>query len=120
MGRTTYVRSAEVESVSTPSDSRRLLLTGLLALWIIAFVYAFVAFATTAPTGEGFVRGANRVMTYLGWQGIAGVLSIATFAIGRDWPKGSGVRTMSFIPLAIALLHILAIVAIVLWARAAG
>ena len=106
--------------MSAPNDSRRLLLTGLLALWLIAFVYAFVAFATTTPTGDGFVRGANRVMSYLGWQGIAGVVAIATFAIGRDWPKGSAVRTMSAIPLVIALLHILAIFGVILWARAAG
>ena len=106
--------------MSQPSDGRRLLLTGLLALWLIAFVYAFIGFATTAPTGDGFVRGANRVMTYLGWQGIAGVLSIATFAIGRDWPKGSTVRTISAVPLIIAFLHIAGIIGVILWARASA
>ena len=99
------------------SDGRRLLLTGLMALWALAFAYAFVAFWTTAPSGDGFGRGLNRVVTYLGWQGIAGMLAVAIWGVGRGWPKGSSARRLSAVPIALALLHALAIAAIVLWAR---
>lgn len=106
--------------MSDPGDGQRFLLTALMAIWLAAFLYAFVSFATSAPTGEGFVRGANRVMSYLGWQGIAGMIAIAVFPVGRRWPKGSAIRTMASVPLGIAVLHILAIVGVFLWARAPG
>ncbi len=88
----------------------------LFAAWVLAFGYAFVAFWTTAPTGEGFTRGTNRVVTYLGWQGVAGMVAIAVWGVGRGWPKGSSARWLSVVPMALALLHVAAIVAIVLWA----
>ena len=62
------------------SDGRRFLATCLAALWLMAFCYAFVAFWTTAPEGEGFVRGMNKPLVYLGWQGIAGMLALALTA----------------------------------------
>ena len=104
--------------MNDPSDGQRLLLTALFAAWVIAFCYAFYAYATTIPGGGGFVRGMNRVTAYLGWQGIAGMISIALFAVGRGWPKGSAVRRMAVVPFAVALLHVLAILGIILWARA--
>ena len=99
------------------TDGRRLLLTVLMAVWVLVFGYAFVAFWTTAPTGDGFGRGLNRVVTYLGWQGIAGMLAVAIWGVGRSWPKGAGARRLSAVPLALALLHAVAIAAIVAWAR---
>jgi len=106
--------------MSDPGDSKRLFLTALFAAWVLAFGYAFVAFATTEPGGGGFVRGINRITAYLGWQGIAGMVSIALFAVGRAWPKGAAVRRMSVVPLALAILHVVAILAVILWARSSG
>lgn len=103
--------------VSDPGDRQRLLLTALFALWVFAFGYAFFIFATTTPTGDSFTRGMNRITSYLGWQGVAGMISIALIAIGRSWPKGSAVRRMSGVPLTLAVLHIAAIIGIILWAR---
>mgnify|MGYP001814932194 FL=1 len=103
--------------MSDPTDGQRLMLTVLLALWVIAFGYAFYAFATTIPGGGGFVRGMNRVTAYLGWQGIAGMVAIALFAVGRVWPKGSAVRRMTVVPIALAILHIAGILGVILWAR---
>lgn len=99
------------------TDGRRLLLTLLSAVWALAFVYAFAAFWTTVPTGEGFVRGTNRVVSYLGWQGIAGMLAVAIWGIGRGWPPGASTRRLSAVPIALALLHVAAIGFVIVWAR---
>jgi hypothetical protein len=102
--------------VDAVNDTKRLILTVLLAAWVMAFAYAFVHFATVLPTGDGFHRGANRITGYLGWQGIAGLVALAVFAVGRGWPKGSGVRRLTWVPLALALAHVAAIVAVIIWA----
>lgn len=106
--------------MSGPTDGQRLLLTVLFAAWLIAFGYAFFTFATTLPQGGGFLRGMNRVTGYLGWQGIAGMISIAVFAVGRRWPKGTAVRRMSIVPIAVAILHVAVITGVIVWARASG
>ncbi|MBT8459785.1 MAG: hypothetical protein HKP37_12650 [Boseongicola sp.] len=106
--------------MNEPSDRQRLLLIALFAAWVIAFGYAFFTFAETAPSGDGFTRGMNRITSYLGWQGIAGMIAIALVSIGRGWPKGSAVRRMSGVPLLLAILHVAAILGIILWARASN
>ncbi len=106
--------------MSEPGDSNRLFLTVLFAAWVFAFCYAFFSFTTQTPTGDGFTRGMNRITTYLGWQGVAGMLGLAIFAVGRSWPKRSTVRVMSIVPIGLALLHVAAIIGIILWVRASG
>ena len=76
------------------SDARRLWVVILFALWALAFGYAFVAFWITPPEGDGFTRGSNRVLSYLGWQGIAGMIAVAVWGVGRGWPKGRGARSL--------------------------
>lgn len=120
MGINPDVRTERLDAMSDPSDGQRLLLTVLFTAWLIAFGYAFYAFATTLPGGGGFVRGMNRITSYLGWQGLAGMISIAVFSVGRGWPKGSAVRRMSATPILVAILHIVAIVGVILWARTSG
>ena len=105
--------------MTDPGDGKRLVLTGLFALWVFAFAYAFYALATLEPTGDGFTRGANRITTYLGWQGVAGMAGLAIFAVGQGWPKGATVRTLSRVPLGLALLHVVGIAGIILWAGVA-
>ena len=100
-----------------PSDAKRLLLTFLFAAWLLAFAYAFVAYMTTSPTDIGLTRGLNRVTAFLGWQGVAGILAVAVFAIGNAWPRASGIRRLSRIPLGLALFQTAAIIAVILWAR---
>lgn len=99
------------------SDARRFWVTLLFALWALAFGYAFVAFLTTAPTGEGFVRGSNRVLAYLGWQGIAATLALGLWGAARGWPRGTSARRLSAVPLLLALLHVAAILGVIAWAR---
>ncbi|MEQ9014724.1 MAG: hypothetical protein RLO38_04185 [Roseovarius confluentis] len=93
------------------------LLTVLFAIWAMCFAYSFVSFAVTAPSGDGFTRGLNRISSFLGWQGIAGLLSIVLWVLGRSWPRGSSVRRMSVVPIWIALLLLALLIGIVLWAN---
>ncbi|MEL6642932.1 MAG: hypothetical protein AAFQ79_03285 [Pseudomonadota bacterium] len=98
-------------------DGRVLVLMFLFALWLLAFGYSFVAYTTTEATGDGFVRGVNRVGAFFGWQGVAGLLAIAIWGVGRRWPKGSPVRRMSLIPIGLALLLVAGVVGVIVWAR---
>lgn len=106
--------------MTEPDDRRRLLLTVLIAVWLLAYGYSFVAFALTQPDGDGFTRGANRVLQFLGWQGVAGIVAVAVFGVSRAWPKGTAVRRLASAPLGLALLLVAAIAGVILWARLAG
>ena len=97
------------------SDSRRLLLRVMCSLWVFVFVYALVTILGAVPLAGGFPEGVDRVMVYLGWQGIAGMLAVAVFGIGRGWPRGSSVRGMTTVPLAIASVHVVAVGVFMLW-----
>lgn len=105
--------------MSVPPDRLRLLLTALYALWLMVFVYAFVAYARSPYEGAGFPDGLNKPAVFLGWQGAAGVISVAVWGLGRSWPKGNGVRALSAIPLVIALLLGLAVLGVIYWTGAA-
>lgn len=82
--------------MSEPSDTSRLLLTVLYAVWIAAFLLSFYVFATS--------EAASRVVLFLGWQGVAGTVGFAIFGVTRSWPKGSGVRRLGGMPLGLAAL----------------
>ena len=94
----------------------RFLLTVFAALWVLAYVYSFVAFATTAADDMGFTRGMNRVTAFLGWQGVAGIFAFCLFGVSRSWPKGSNVRRNAAVPLILAILLVLAILGVNFWA----
>ncbi len=104
--------------MNQPSDKLRLLLTTLFAIWAVVFLYAFVAYARASYEGAGFPDGLNKPAVYLGWQGIAGMLALAIFGVGRRWPKGTGVRGLSSGPLVLAALQVVAILGILWWADA--
>ena len=95
------------------TDRARLILVILLAIWALAFGYSFVAYIVTEPTDFGFTKGLNRVEAFLGWQAIAGLLSLPVLAISRGWPKGSGVRRLGVLPFACAVLLVLALTALI-------
>ncbi len=99
------------------SDTRRLWVTVLYASGALAFGYSFIAFWTTEPEGEGFVRGFNKVGVYLGWQGIAGMVALGLWGVGRGWPKGAPARRLTAVPLGLALLQVAGIIGVMLWAR---
>ena len=96
------------------------LLAILLAAWALAFAWSGSAGLTTQPNGDGFARGLNRVGVFLGWQGVAGLIALAAFAVGRGWPKGSGIRRVSAVPFWFAIVLVAALLALVAWARFQG
>ncbi len=98
-------------------DARRLWLMILLALWLMTFAGSFAAWWLTPTTGDGFVRGMNRVTTFLGWQGIAGMLALGIWGMGRGFPAASPARRLSRWPLGLAGLLVAGLAGLVLWAR---
>jgi hypothetical protein len=102
------------------SEAKRLVLMGLLALWAVAWGVSFFAFATMAPEGDGFGRGLNRMTAFLGWQMAAAIPAFGAWEVGRDWPKGSGVRHVSRVPLQLAAGLAAVIGGLVFWAVLAG
>ena len=60
--------------------ARRLLLI-LLVCWVQCVVLSFVQPYFTAPTGDGFVRGMNRITIWILWQLAALILAVAMMVI---------------------------------------
>ncbi len=98
-------------------DGRRFWLMVAGAGWLLAWAASVAVLWTLEPSGEGFVRGLNRVTAFLGWQAIAAMLAPVVWGIGRAWPKGSAVRRLSRLPMALAVLLALVLGAVVLWAQ---
>lgn len=95
-----------------PSDIRRFLLILIGAVWLMSFVYAFMAHSDTHFEWAPIV--------YLGWQGIAGMAAVALYGIGSAWEKGSAVRRLSRVPVVLALLHVIAISALLIFSEVVG
>ncbi|WP_425416976.1 hypothetical protein [Oricola indica] len=87
----------------------------LLAVWAGLFIWSFIQFSITEPTGDSFTRGLNRVTGFLGWQLAAGLVAVPVFFLGRGHPRGSGLRWASRLPAAAALALVLAIVGFIVW-----
>lgn len=98
-------------------EGPRILLLALLSLWLFIWGYSFAALILTEPVGTGFLAGFNRVTTFLGWQLFAALPALAAWGVGRKWPKGSGVRIVSRIPVQLALGLAAIGTGLILWAR---
>lgn len=96
-------------------ETRTLLLMVLLALWVAVYGYSIIFMLTTPVEGSGFTRGMNRISGFLGWQGVAGILAFGCWGIGWSFPKGSGVRRVSAVPLWMAVALILVGVGMVMF-----
>lgn len=97
-----------------PDDGARLWLTVLFAAWVMAFVFAFYAYAVTST----HPNSAPRTMAFLGWQGVAGIIAVGIFGISRQWPTGAAVRKLGAVPLILAALLALGILGMVFWTGA--
>lgn len=87
---------------------RRWFLYAILAAWLALFVYSFYAVAGVEPTGDGFVRGMNRVSLFLRWHLSAVAFAIAAAFVG--WRAQSRVRRrVSKAPVAV---HVILIVSV--------
>lgn len=101
-------------------DAKRLALMGLLTLWAVFWGLSFYAFATTAPTVDDGPHGPGRMTAFLGWQMAAALPAFGAWALGRHWPKGSGVRAVARVPLQLALGLAAVLGGLILWAALAG
>lgn len=111
MGGDPDVSAPRVDALSGPGDGARLLMTVLIAAWIAAFAYGFVAHAML-PSDPA----TDSPNVFLGWQAVAGILAIAAFGVSRQWPKGAAVRGLGAFPLIVALLVALGALGVVFWA----
>ena len=98
----------------------------LAAAWLAAVLGSFIAFFMTEPTGDGFVRGFNRITAFLQWQGAAFFLGLISACIFRAFGDRRENRLwwLSHAPFLVSsalwLLLILGFIAIVAWARFQG
>jgi hypothetical protein len=99
------------------SDRARLWLMIWGALWLLVWGYSFVAFSTAVPDDVGATRGAKRIQAFLLWQGIATLVALPVWAMGLGWPRRSGVRRISAVPISLALLLLAAILGLIAWVR---
>lgn len=96
------------------------LVAALVIVWAGLFAWSFIDFMTTEATGDGFTRGFNRIAGFLLWQFAAGIVSVPAYLTGRAHPRGSPVRWISRLPLAVSVLLLVAMVGLILIARAGG
>lgn len=106
-------------ALSEPKQNTALL-AGILALWVLVFGWSVIGSWGMELTGDGFTRGLNRVTHFLGFQAIAACLALAAFGVGRAWPKGSGARAVSRMPLWCATILLVAIGAYIGWTMLQG
>ncbi|MDV7145183.1 hypothetical protein R3X27_21075 [Tropicimonas sp. TH_r6] len=85
-------------------------------LWIAVFAGAFIASALTEPRDFGFTAGANRIVTFLGWQTAAGALAMLGLVLRRHIPRGRSLRWLLLIPPGVFLALILSVAALLLYA----
>jgi len=84
----------------------------LYGLWAMLFIASTLVTAQTAPTGDGFLRGANRIWIFLKFQGGATVVAVVIWRMGRHLPNGWQ-RWLARLPVLFALGIVLLIVGLV-------
>lgn len=86
----------------------------LLILWAVLWLGSIAVPALVAPTGDGFTRGLNRIGYFMGFQLGAGMIGVIVMILR---PTTGRLRWIALIPVSLAGLLILAIGAVILWAR---
>jgi hypothetical protein len=101
------------------TDKRKRLFCSLtLAIWTALFTLSFVLFFTLEPTGDGFVRGFNRIGAFLTWQGFAFIVAIIAWLAGRGLSSETpGLRWLCRTPAIIQSLMVLLLIGVILLAR---
>ena len=101
-------------AVNGPGDGARLLLTVLLAGWVLAYAYSAIELSALWEPSDPFEFGfdVQPAVRFLGWQGVAAVLALGVFGVSRLWPRGAAARQIGNVPLLLALLLIAALGAI--------
>ncbi len=86
-----------------------MLLMALLALWLGAYIYSVVVLVAAGPEVEATLPYLKRDIGFLGWQGVAGIIAFGCWGVGWSFPKGTGIRRISGLPLGMALAMVLVI-----------
>lgn len=89
----------------------------LLLIWLGVYGWSFLSFYLTAPTGDGFTRGLNRITSFFTWQIGAGVIAIGVWIMGQAFEKGTLWRWATRLPALLALALFIATVAGILLAN---
>ena len=95
---------------------------GLMAIWALVYTASFIAFHVTEPTGDGFLRGANRLVNFLGFQAGALIPAFSLSILGHRHgafmdPK---MRRALHMPLIVSLLSWVTFAAVLGWISYAG
>ncbi len=89
----------------------------LYALWAMVWIASIALPALGAAQGDGFTRGLNRIEMFFQLQALAAVLGVVLLMLRpapRDKTTGRW-RKIALIPLFLAGLLVLAVIAIILW-----
>ncbi|UXX84177.1 hypothetical protein [Roseovarius pelagicus] len=89
----------------------------LFALWAGLYAASFIVAHHTAPTGDSFLRGMNRLMVFFQFQIAAGIVAIVLWGMGRVFNKGTWRRWLSRIPVLLAVGLVLLIVGLIVYAN---
>jgi len=76
---------------------RRAAIWLVLVAWCLAMVASGLALAAE-PVGDGFTRGMNRTIGFLGWQLGAAMLALVAWLAARPLPRGALLRRLAFVP----------------------
>ena len=86
----------------------------LLLLWLAVMAGSFLAFQLTDETGDGFTRGLNRVMTFLGWQFAGLIIALLCLFLRAKVDRGRPLRWIALVPALVAGAQVLVLVAMYL------
>ena len=91
-----------------------ILLTGV---WAGCYAASFLLSYMAEPTGDGFTRGWNRILIWLGWQTVAlGVAIVALVVTRRGRERiGTSLYRVGHFPASVSGLTSLGIVATAVW-----
>lgn len=90
----------------------------LLLLWFAIMVGSFLAFQWTVETGDGFTRGLNRVMAFVGWQFAGLIIALICLFLRARVEWGRPLRWIALVPALVAGTQVLGFVAMYLAASA--
>lgn len=84
----------------------------LAGIWAALYAASFLLAAHTAPTGDGFTRGMNRLTVFVQYQVGAGLVAVVIWAMGqhlrRRWQ-----RWLARVPGCLALGQVLLVIGVI-------
>lgn len=87
----------------------------LAALWLALFIASFVVLFTAEPTGAGdsFMRGLDRLASFLTWQGVAFAPAVVAAFLTYSAGGVGGNKLLGYGPLAVSVMVIGLLIAMI-------